>query len=128
MRAAISTATDPVEVLARDIHITRQFAERFGDTIVALHSAASVAPEMAVVYATGMERHKEGAERVIERLSQLGGLRPGLSRDAAAAILATLTAHTIYASLTREFHWGFDACEAWLNGVLRQQLLPNPDD
>jgi hypothetical protein len=113
-------------VLTIYVRITRQLAERCGDIIAALQSAASVEPEMAETLAAGMARHRAGAEATVGRLAHLGLLCPDVGPEDATAMLATLTATTVYDYLTGEFAWTFDRCEVWLQELLRHQLL-EPD-
>jgi AcrR family transcriptional regulator len=117
------TSTEPKQILGLEVQITRQLAERCGDIIAALQSAAGVEPELAATFAAGMARHRAGAEATVQRLLGLGALRADLAPDAAAAILATLTAPSVYASLTGEYGWSFDECQAWLGQTLAKQLL-----
>lgn len=119
----LRSSQDAAEVLRLQITITRQLVERCGDIIGALASAAGVEPEMAAAYRAGMERHRGGAEATVGRIRDLGGLRAGLSVGDAAAMLATLTAPPVYASLTQEFGWTYAACQSWLERVLSAQLL-----
>jgi AcrR family transcriptional regulator len=126
LAAELATTPRAARVLALEIRITRQLAERCGDIIAALQSAAGVEPEMAATFAAGMARHRAGAEATVDRLIHLGALRPGLGRDDAAAIVATLTAPAVYASLTGDYGWTFDGCQAWLEETLSTQLLSPP--
>ena len=108
------------------IHIIRQLAERCGDILAALRSAAGVEPEMAELFAAGMARHRAGAEATVALLIHLGQLRPDVPPEQATAILATLSSTATYASLTGEYAWSFDQSEAWLQDLLRHQLLAPP--
>jgi AcrR family transcriptional regulator len=119
----LRSATSARRVLELEIRITRQLAERCGDIIAALQSAAGVEPEMAKAFAAGMTRHRAGAAATVGRLSELGKLRAKLDPSDAAAIVATLCAPATYATLTGEHGWTFDQCEDWLNDTLRRQLL-----
>lgn len=123
LASELHTATSARRVLELEVRITRQLAERCGDIIATLHSAAGVEPELARAFAAGMERHRAGARATVGRLATLGKLRANVSEDDATAIVATLCAPTTYASLTQEHGWTFDHCESWLNGTLRRQLL-----
>ena len=123
LAASLMTSGDAGTALDLGIRITRQLAERCGDLLSALHSAAGVEPEMAETLAAGMARHRAGAEATVGRLAHLGGLRRDLAEEEAAGMLATLTAPTVYASLTEEFGWTFERCEQWLRAVLGGQLL-----
>ena len=123
LAAELATTDSPRRVIELEVRITRQLAERCGDIIAALQSAAGVEPEMAETLAAGMERHRAGAAATVERLASLGKLRETVGRPEAAAIVAALCAPTVYATLTQEHGWSFDECETWLNATLRRQLL-----
>lgn len=123
LAAELAVSPDPERVLALQVRITRQLAERCGDIIGALQSAAGVEPDMADALAAGMARHRAGAEQTVGRLVALDALRPGADAEEATAVVATLTAPTVYASLSREFGWTFDRCESWLADTLAAQLL-----
>jgi AcrR family transcriptional regulator len=117
---------DPATVLSIGVHITRQIAERSGDIVRALASAAGADAEIAEVYAAGLARHRAGAQAAIERIAQLRALHP--PADEATAILATITSTIVYDTLTRDFGWSFDECERWLTETLAAQLLTPPTD
>ena len=121
LAAELVSSDDALNVLGLSIRLIRQLAERCGDIIAALRSAAGVEPEMAELYADGLARHRAGAELTVGRLADLG--RPP---ERATAILATLSSPATYASLTGDYGWSFDQCEAWLQDLLRHQLLAPP--
>jgi AcrR family transcriptional regulator len=123
LAAELATTARPERVLALEARITRQLSERCGDIIAALQSAAGVEPELAATFAAGMARHRAGAEATVDRLIQLGALRPGLAREDAAAVVATLTAPVVYASLTHDHGWTYDRCETWIEETMAAQLL-----
>lgn len=126
LAAEIMASDDALDVLNLSIRLIRQLTERCGDIIAALRSAAGVEPEMAQLFAAGLARHRAGAELTVDRLARLGRLRPDVPPEHATAILATLSSPATYASLTGEYRWSFDQCEAWLQGLLRHQLLAPP--
>jgi AcrR family transcriptional regulator len=126
LAAELMASDDADHVLNLSIRIIRQLAERCGDILAALRSAAGVEPEMAEILAAGMARHHAGAEATVARLIHLGQLRPDVPPEPATAILATLSSPATYASLTGEYAWSFDQCEAWLQDLLRHQLLAPP--
>ena len=123
LAAELAQSQDAKRVVELEVRITRQLAERCGDVIGALQSAAGVEPEMAGALTAGMERHRGGARATVKRLAQLGKLRASLDEDEAVAIAATLCSPAVYAMLTGEHGWSFDRCESWLNETLRRQLL-----
>jgi len=121
--AEVVASDDAHDVLRRSIRITRTLAERCGDVIAALASAAGVEPEMAAIYGAGVARHRAGAEITVGRLVTLGGLRVTVSAERATAILSTLTEHSVYRSFTHTHGWSFDETEQWLIEVLCHELL-----
>jgi AcrR family transcriptional regulator len=123
LAAELSVATDAKRVVTLEVRITRQLAERCGDIIAALQSAAGVEPEMTAALAAGMERHRAGARATVRRIAELGRLRPTLAEQDASAVVATLCAPSVYATLTQQHGWTFERCETWLNETLRRQLL-----
>jgi AcrR family transcriptional regulator len=126
LAAELMASHDAFTVLDLSIRLIRQLAERCGDIIAALHSAAGVEPQMAQVLAAGLARHRAGAEQTVGRIADLGRLRPDVPPQQAIAILATLSSPATYASLTGDYGWSFDQCETWLQDLLRDQLLAPP--
>ena len=124
--AELMASADPGDVLARQVTITRTLAERCGDVLAALSSAAGVEPEMAEAYQAGMARHRAGAATTVDRLVALGALRATLSAGRATAILATLTEADVYRSLVATYGWSFDEAAQWLTETLDRQLLARP--
>jgi len=114
---------DPAHVLSVGVRITRLLAERCGDIIAAIVSAASVEPEMASVYRAGMDRHLAGMQGAVDQLRRLKALRPQVSRDDAVAAFYTITAHTTWAMLVKDHGWTFDQAEAWIINVLQRELF-----
>ena len=81
---------------------------------------------MAELFAAGLARHRAVAELTVGRLADLGRLRPDVPPERATAILATLSSPATYASLTGAYGWSFNQREAWLQDLLRHQLLAPP--
>ena len=121
--AALLGSTDPSDVLRRAIALIRTLAERCGDIIASLASAAGTEAEIATFYRAGLARHRAGAEATVKRLVALGGLRAGLSPDRAVAILASLSEPGMYRRLTGTYGWSFDETEQWLFETLSRQIL-----
>ncbi len=119
----LRASEDPNEVLTLAVRITRQLAERCGDILAALASAAQVDPEMAETYESGMQRSRDGARSTAERIAQLGALANEVTVEQATALIATLTQPEVWASLCATFGWTFDAAESWIVGTLREQVV-----
>jgi AcrR family transcriptional regulator len=121
--AGLLASNDARDVLRRQITLTRTLAERCGDIIASLASAAGTEPELASVYRAGLARHQAGAEATVRRLGALGGLETTIAPDRAAAILANLNEPGMYRRLTATHGWSFDETEQWLFETLSRQLL-----
>ncbi len=118
---------DPSEVLGLQLLLARQLNERAGDLIAALRSAATAEPGMAAPYAVGLERHRSGVRATATRLSQLGGLREGLTTEAAAALLDVLLAPDSWTTLTTAHGMGWEEAQELLEDLLTRVLLvPEP--
>lgn len=125
-RVTLTTATDPVELVAIAAHLNRVLQEKFGDIVKALRSGAPVEPAVAAVVAEGTQKHRWGSARLAARLEELGTLRPGLAVGEAADVIALLTEVEIYSSLVGTYGWTFDRAEAWINKTLGTMLLKAP--
>jgi hypothetical protein len=118
--------TDPAQLIAKIVRLTRQVNGRCGDIIQALQSAEPAEPDAAAVVAGGMRRPEQGASQVAERLGSLGALRTGTSTDRAAAAISIMTSNASWRQLTLRPGWTFDAAGAWLTSSLAQLLLALP--
>ena len=73
--------TEPAQLIAKGVHLTRQLNERCGDVIQVLLSAAPAEPDAAAVVADGMRRHDTAPASSAQRLAALGALRAGRRRS-----------------------------------------------
>ena len=122
----MATARDGPSIVAAGVGLTRRLNERCGDIIAAMTSAAASEPDVAIGVAEGMRRHWQGTRGLVQRLSAIGALRPGLDAEEAATAWALLTAPASYAFLTQAAGWSFDQCEAWLVKTLAEITLAAP--
>jgi AcrR family transcriptional regulator len=118
----ITGAPTAHEALAAGVHLTRQMQERVGDVIAVLMSAGVVDADAAAAAAEGLARHRGGAATVAQRMSELDGLRDGVSVDEAAAAISVLTSTAVYTQFRGEFGWSFDECERWMLTTLADRL------
>jgi AcrR family transcriptional regulator len=123
LNAEIAQQTDPRQLIATGVHLTRQLNERSGDILEILFTAASADPDAAALAAEGMRRHDLGARQGAQRLAALGALAPGVPPERAAAVIAMMTAPASWRQLTRHSGWSFDEAETWLTKSLAQLLL-----
>ncbi len=123
----LRTSSDPDRVLQLQVRIARYLAERCGEILAALASAAQVDPELAGAYQSGLARHRDGARATAERLSEFGALRADIDVMKSAAVIATLTRLEVWSSLHDDFGWSFDDAEEWIGQSLARQLLTSAE-
>jgi AcrR family transcriptional regulator len=123
LAAKLLNETDPPQLIAQGVHLTRQLNERCGDLIRVLLSAESADPQAAAVVADGMRRHEHGASRLAQRLAALGALRAGTTAERATAVLSMMTSPASWGQLTDRAGWTFDEAETWLTSSLTELLL-----
>jgi AcrR family transcriptional regulator len=119
----VADSDDPREIIALGARLTRQLNERCGDIVGALISAPPGEPDVAAAAEEGKRRHHEGTAWSAKKLEALGALRDGITADEAAALMATLTWHPVYAQLTQDHGWSYDDCERWIAATLTSTLL-----
>ena len=127
LTAGLLEETDPPQLIARGVHLTRQLNERCGDLIQVLLSAAPAESDVAAAVADGMRRHESGLRAMTQRLGALGALRAGTTPEQAAAAFSMMTSPPSWLQLTQRAGWTFDQSEAWLTESLTQlRLQPSP--
>jgi AcrR family transcriptional regulator len=124
--AGLMQETDPSQLIARGVHLTRRLNETCGDIIRVLLSAEPADPEVAAAVADGMHRHEQGATAISHRLAEFGALRADLKPEQAAAAFSVMTSPASWRQLTQGAGWTFDEGEAWLATSLAQLLLTAP--
>jgi AcrR family transcriptional regulator len=124
----VRSETDPPQMIAKAVHLTRQLNERCGDLLQVMLSAAPAEPDVAAAFADGMRRHESGIAALTQRLETQGALRAGTTPEQATAAFAMMTSPPSWQQLTRRAGWTFDQSEAWLTASLTQLLLePAPN-
>jgi AcrR family transcriptional regulator len=114
---------DPLELLAFPPRFARRVYEAEIPVENLLRGAGMVAPELAAVEDERNCQRYDSQLMVIDALDRAKLLRPGLGRDAARAVLWSLTSREMFRMLVRERGWTADAYEAWLTEALRRELL-----
>jgi AcrR family transcriptional regulator len=123
LAAGLLAETDPPQLIAKGVHLTRRLNERCGDLIQVLLSAEVAEPEAAAAVADGMRRHEHGASHIAQRLAALGALGVGTTPERASAVFSMMTSPASWRQLTHHAGWTFDEAEAWLTPSLAQLLL-----
>lgn len=121
--ARLGTATSGEEILEVAVSICHHINERCDDIVRALESAATADPALAVVRDEGLRRHRAGVARMCAALDELGELRPGLSADAAAALVAPLTDTPVARTFVHDHGWTWEQWHAWTVETLASLVL-----
>lgn len=108
-----------MELFAR---ATRRQWETSATMMSIYNGAAAVDSEAAAELKEALAGRRANLSRFIGESALM--LRPGLTRERAAAIYLALTHDKVYLELVEVFGWSPDEYEAWLAEVLKQQLLP----
>jgi AcrR family transcriptional regulator len=114
---------DPVQLIGKAVHITRQLNERCGDLIRVLLSAEPSEPDVAAVVADGIKRHEQGAAMLGNQLGSLRALPTEGTPERVAVVFSLMTAPASWRQLTQGAGWSFDDSEAWLTASLVRLLL-----
>jgi AcrR family transcriptional regulator len=123
LAAQLRAETDPAQLIARAVHLTRQLNERCGDLIRVLLSAEPSEPDVAAAVADGMRRHEQGAAGLARQLASLNALPTDMTPQRAAVVFSMMTSPASWRQLTQSAHWSFEDSEAWLTASLTQLLL-----
>jgi AcrR family transcriptional regulator len=98
---------------------------RVGPLLRVLDSAAASDPELAELQRTQAEQRLAGLGRFAQLLAESGALRPDLTAERAAHLIATVCAQANYDSLVTTLGWTHDEYRDWLGRVLIASLLPD---
>jgi len=121
--AEAKSVTDPMVLIEFPPRFSRRIYEAEIPVENLLRGAGMVAPELASVEDERNCQRYDSQVMVIDALDRAKLLRPGLSRDAARAVLWTLTSREIFRMLVRERGWTGDQYETWLRSALRRELV-----
>jgi AcrR family transcriptional regulator len=118
--------TDPRCLFALYARAMRLTQERLAPLFDVLGAAARTEPELKALADELSARRVRVMRLLATHLAAIGGLRPGVSVDAAADLLWLLNASDVYLLLVRERGWSPDAFEQWLAETWTRLLVPEP--
>jgi AcrR family transcriptional regulator len=114
---------DPMKLLDFPPRFSRRIYEAEIPVENLLQGAGMVAPELAAVEDERNCQRYDSQVMVVDALERARLLRAGLSRDAARAILWSLTSREMFRMLVRERGWTGDEYEVWLQRAIRWELV-----
>jgi AcrR family transcriptional regulator len=116
--------TVDASAVVRDLARTAtQIVMRIAEVWEVVESAAAVDPEIAALVEKNDAERLRGYTFAAKLLKARGGLRPGLSVDAAAGIIWALTGVRNYRFLVVRRGWSPDRYRGWLEDALATALL-----
>lgn len=116
---------DPDELLRLQARYAAEVMERAAPLLEVVTAAAHADPEAAALLATQEEGRLHGIGVVVDRLHDLGALRPGLSVRRAKESLWLLTGGEPW-RLAQAKGWARSGYERWLLSCMRALLLADP--
>jgi AcrR family transcriptional regulator len=124
---AMIAAPDPRQALALYARLGREIAQRTHRLVTVILAQAATGDAALTEFAAQIEAQRAvGTAATARHLASRFGLRPGLTEQAAADILWTLTAPDIVERLITQRNWPWDTYERWLADTMASSLLP-PD-
>lgn len=117
---------DPVEQVRLGARIMRKVNERAWLVTDILRSQQGNDPELARLWTLWRQRHLDAIRRAVSGIASRGGLRSGLTVEAAADALYALAGTEVYRALVLERGWSPEVYERWLFETACRELLPYP--
>ena len=116
-------AADASAVVRDLARTSTQIVTRISDVLEVVEAAAAVDPEIAALVAKNDADRLRGHTFAAKLLKARGGLRPGLSVEAASGIVWALTGVRSYRFLVVGQGWSPDRYRRWLEDALSSALL-----
>src|SRR3954449_7543540 len=115
--------TEPRELIARWAQFVAELEERAAPLAHVLAVAADADPEAADVHAASERSRLGGAEFLVRRLTETGGLRPGLTIERAVAAALVLMDPAVHRTLVSEHGWTRSDYADWMARAAVAELL-----
>lgn len=125
MVTRIVACTDPAEAVRLWVDMIVDVQVRAAGLGAVIEAAADVDADAAALRERAETERLAGARSFAGHLDGIGGLRPGLTPDAAADLIWTLGDGTSYRRLVGLRGWGADAYRDWLRRAAAASLLPD---
>ena len=105
---ALMAETDPDTLVSRWSRFDAAIGARLADLYPVLLVAADGDPEVAALNEESERNRHNGARWLVDQLADIGGLRPGLTRERATHVVATLMDPVPYRRLVQDAGWTFE--------------------
>jgi AcrR family transcriptional regulator len=116
--------SDPATLVLMWANLVTDIAARLALLHPVLVAAADVDEGAAALHATSERNRMGGARSFVEQLQALGGLRPGLTVERAAAMASVLMDPLGYRRLVLDAGWTKDDYAAWVAQLAAASFLP----
>jgi AcrR family transcriptional regulator len=117
-------AEEPADILEPWLAMNGEINERISTLYLVLLVAADADADVATLLATSDGQRLDGARRVVERIVEVGGLRPDVTPEAAAATLDVLIDPMNYRRFVRVHGWDHASYVRHLQAMATRTLLP----
>jgi AcrR family transcriptional regulator len=125
--AAMRAETDPRRFLAGYAALGRGLAERLGPLLRVLVGGARTGdPELRDFVDTVNGERLVGSGQIVDRLVELGALRPGLSPERAKDAIWMLNSVEVWSLLTEQRGWSGDEYADWIGRAMGDAVLSAP--
>ena len=121
---AIRAERDPGRKIELYAQAVRRIQERMAPLFLALRDIAGADAEAKQVWDAISQRRAANMRLFVQDIEAAGGLREGLSVDAAADTVWVMNGSEIYSLLTGDRGWSPQQYEQWLAATWKQLILP----
>ncbi|MGI3785205.1 MAG: TetR/AcrR family transcriptional regulator [Janthinobacterium lividum] len=123
---AVAVASTGREVLEAVAHGTRTTSEAYQAVIHLLLDNPRAEPGVTALMQDVHHAYRRALDTCVERLEELGALRPDTTASQARAAFWLLFGLHAWPGLVRDLDWDYDAAEAWLLAAAERTLLQGP--
>lgn len=120
---AMLSAPSAQRVLALGVEHGTAIFERAAPLWPAVRAATEADSYVEQYWRNVTAGRRAGQTRIIDRLAELGALRPDLDRQRATDVVVLLIGHQVFSELVQDSGWSVPEYKAWLFRTLVQQLL-----
>jgi AcrR family transcriptional regulator len=119
----VQSLTDPAAVVRTWVGTVVEIGQRVTPIYRVIEAAADAEPAAAALLATAQAERLVGARSCIDHIADLGGLRPGLSRERAADVFWAQTDGALYRRLVEDRGWPVEEFREWLTRSVLAAVL-----